>query len=99
MSAYKLLITNDAVFDALDATNYYRSVQLGLEDRFLAELKDAYTKISENLQYYGFISSKGRKRFRKIKLNKFPFVVIFNIVDNTVTVVSVFNTKQNPKFK
>ena len=91
---YNLIITTTAEQHAIDAAIYYEQQQTGLAERFLAELHTAYKKIAEHPQYYGFISSKDK--YRDIRLHTFPYVVIYEINNNEVIVVAVFNTHKKP---
>lgn len=94
---YNLVITADAEKDIIDACNYYEEQMDGLSDRFLMEINNAYGRILENPLYYSYISSKKKDKFRDIKINNFPFVIIFEIVRNAIIVNAVFNTNRRPK--
>ena len=91
-----LIITEIAEEHILEACNYYETQLPGLSERFLAELNVAYNKISSNPEYYSYISTNPDDKYRDIALYKFPFVVIFEIVNNDVIVVAVFNTHRRP---
>ncbi len=91
---YRLIVTTVAEQNVLDACLYYEAQQHGLADRFLTELLVAYEKIITHPLYYSFISSE--YKFRDIKLHHFPFVVIYEINDEEVIVLSVFNTNREP---
>jgi plasmid stabilization system protein ParE len=93
---YNLIITTVAEEHILSACNYYETQQIGLSARFLAELKAVYKKISANPQLYSYISSNPSDRYRDVKLHKFPVVVIYEINENDVIVVAVFNTDRKP---
>ena len=97
--AYNLIITPRASLDVVDACLYYESLQQGLSDRFLSELLAAYNKVRENPQHYSFISSKRKNKLRDIRVKDFPYLVVFDITDDTVTVYAVFNSHRKPKYK
>ena len=88
---------NVGVFDVVDACIYYESAQTGLSKRFLEELTIAYNKIKENPQHYSYISPHKKNRLRDIKIKSFPYLIVFDITDNAVTVFAVFNTYRRPK--
>lgn len=96
--AYNLIITATAEDHILNACNYYETQQAGLSERFLTELHTAYKKISSNPQHYSYISPKPDDKYRDIKLYKFPFVVIYEINENDVIVIAVFNTYRKPMY-
>jgi len=97
--AYNLIITPRASFDVVDASAYYEGKQQGLSTRFLLEILTTYNKIRENPQHYSFISSKRKNKLRDIRLQNFPYLVIFDITDDTVTVYAVFNSNRKPIHK
>ncbi len=92
--AYHLIITSVAEQNVADACVYYETQHEGLSERFLDELQMAFDKIVAHPLYYSFISPD--HHFRDIKIIKFPFVVIYEIVENAVIVIAVFNTHRKP---
>jgi len=97
--AHNLIITTKASSEALKTCNFYDIRQIGLSERFLADLTKTYKKITENPEHYSFISSRKKHKLRDVKLEDFPYLVIFNIQNNDVIVHSVFNTSRKPKYK
>jgi plasmid stabilization system protein ParE len=93
---YNLVITEKAASHILAAATYYEGQLPGLSERFLAELNSAYSKIGENPQHYSYIFKN--KKYRDVKLSKFPYVVIFEIDKKNVIVLAVLNTRQETKF-
>lgn len=49
--AYQLIILKAAADDTTEAYNYYEDIQIGLGDRFLAELLVIFNEISKHPQY------------------------------------------------
>ena len=87
---YEIVTSPTAFMETGDAYDYYENQSPGLGDRFLKSLEDAYQKLSVGPQHYGFINS--RKDIRDMNIKTFPFVIIFQIVENKVLVLRVFNT-------
>lgn len=92
---YELLISPTALHESDTAYIYYEGQQPGLGHRFLLSLKASYKKLSQTPQYYSYINSK--KDFRDIKIKDFPFVIIYQILEDKVFVLRVFNTNRNPQ--
>jgi hypothetical protein len=90
--AYNLIITPEADENIINACIYYDSVQEGLSDRFLSEVLSIYQVLTENPQYFSYISPKKKNKLRDVKIRDFPYVVIFDINKNIVTIYSVFHT-------
>ena len=68
--------------------------QLAWGNRFLQSLEETYKKLTHLPKNYGFITKS--KDLRDVKIQNFPFVVIFQIINNKIIVLRVFNTNRNP---
>lgn len=91
---YKLIIREEAFEEMREAFLYYESVQLELGERFLSEIQKKFDELQVNPHLYGFIDIN--KRVRDVKIGHFPFQIVFEIIENKVIVLSVFNSNQNP---
>lgn len=83
-----------AEIDILEAWTYYESQQNGLGQRFLDILDDTIQRVRTAPQHYSFIDASGTRR--DTALDIFPYVVIFEIVADTIVIFRVFNTYQDP---
>jgi len=92
---FKIRKLNRANIEIVGAYVYYESKSLGLGERFLKEIEDELSYISQNPEIF----QKGHKIFRQAFLKSFPFAIIFVIEKRVVTIYSVFNTLQNPTKK
>jgi len=93
--AYKLEIRPLATMEVLEAYDWYELQREGLGVEFLDELGTFYTGILRNPTSYGFYD----KAVRQGKMNRFPYLVVFEIFDESVVVYSVFMSKQDPSKK
>ena len=73
-----------------EAFLYYERAQSGLGERFLFELEKEYNKIRKHSQLYGFIN--GNKKIRDVKVEHFPYQVVYEVIKNFVVVFSVFSS-------
>ena len=80
---------------AKEAYQWYEKQQAGLGDLFLLELESGYDKIETWPTSY----AKIKKNFRQIILRTFPYVIVFEIIENDVVVYAVFHTSRNPRKK
>lgn len=78
---------------------YYENAKPGLGCRFLSELLNVYNKLSENPQHYSFVSVKRNNKLRDAKIKGFPYLVVFGISGDVVTVFAVFNSYRKPKYR
>ena len=93
--SYKLEIRPLAAMEVLEAYDWYELQREGLGAELLDELEAFYTSILRNPTSFGFYD----KPVRQGKMNRFPYVVVFEIFDESVVVYSVFMTKQDPSKK
>jgi plasmid stabilization system protein ParE len=89
---YRFIIKERAVLMAKDAYEWYEEQLPGLGGDFLLELELGYTKILENPTFYSFIENG----FRRLLLKRFPYVIIYEILDTDLVVYAVFHTSRNP---
>ncbi|MFM6926053.1 MAG: type II toxin-antitoxin system RelE/ParE family toxin [Ferruginibacter sp.] len=92
--AYTLVILKAAADDTKEAYDYYEEIQTGLGDRFLAEVLVRFNEISHHPQYYGFIDAQ--HSIRDVKLKSFPYLVVYEMEDNSVIVYSIHCAYRNP---
>lgn len=88
--AYNLIIKEKVIADVLTAYTYYESKSPGLGEKFIAALHDRYRQIAINPQHYSYIDY--RKKIRDVKLNGFPYVVIYDIEEENVIIYAVHNS-------
>ena len=90
--AYKLEIRPLATMEILEAFDWYDLQRVGLGVEFLDELDTFYKSLLRNPSSYGYHD----KPVRQGKMERFPYVVVFEIFDELILVYSVFMTKQDP---
>ncbi len=89
---YELEIKAEANFEIIQSYLYYESKTLGLGDRFESQLEEYFDRITK----FPFHYEVKRKPYREAFIKKFPFIIIYEVIDNKVVVYSVFNTNRNP---
>lgn len=90
--AYKLEIRPLATMEILEAFDWYELQREGLGAEFLDELETFYSALLRNPNSLGYYD----KPVRQGKIDRFPYVVVFEIFEKIVAAYSVFMTKQNP---
>ena len=91
---HNLAVSETAFTEIGSAFDYYENQSPGLGYRFLNSVESAFEILSKTPQYFSFINSQ--KDIRDMKIKHFPYVIIFQIIENKVQVISVFNTNRNP---
>jgi len=90
--AFKVILTQSARKDILFAMDWYDDQQQNLGHRFYKD----YAQVRQYLNLNPFIFRKGVHGFYESKLSKFPYLIIYEILDDVVIVHAVFNTSKNP---
>lgn len=92
---YTIQIKPAALLMAKEAYDWYEEQKPGLGDLFLAELNRCYSKLEKNPLHY----QKLKRNYRHLVLNKFPYVLIFELIEDDIIIFAVFHTARNPKLK
>ncbi|MEO7486160.1 MAG: type II toxin-antitoxin system RelE/ParE family toxin [Ferruginibacter sp.] len=95
--AHNIVVSPAAHLDEYEAYDWYENQRIGLGDELLKELETAYNKIAEHPEYFGFIDE--RKELRDYLLPRFPFLIVYRIVANTVQIISLHHAKKDPSKK
>jgi hypothetical protein len=92
--AYTLLISAEAQQEETDAYNYYEGIRPGLGDDLLIVLEKSYNKIRENPFYFSYVGTS--TLLRDVKIERFPFVIVYFVMEKRIFVLSVRNTYRRP---
>lgn len=95
MKVYKVVIRDTAVWDTREAYYFYENCVEGLGERFLIELDEIYTKLSKRPLSYGYTDGQDTMVFRDVRMPHFPYLIIYEIVKDTVYVHAVFHARQD----
>jgi len=75
------------------ALNYYFEISPILEKKFLSYIDKQFNNILNSPNLYQYET----KTSQKVILNKFPYIIIYEQYENTIMILAIFHTKQNPK--
>ncbi len=92
---YKVTLSEVADQEVDEAFCWYQSRRFGLGWEFTAELEFFLFKLATNPFAYSFIGGSNREG----RLERFPYQIVFEVADNTVTVFHVFHAHRNPNKK
>lgn len=90
---YNVVVTNYAERDIEDAILWYNKIEATLSQRLIEELFTIFDLIASNPEIFRI----RYKTLRIINLDVFPFQVVYRIQNQTIEVIAVFHSKQNPK--
>lgn len=78
--------------EIIEAYLYYEEKSFGLGEELLENLDVYFGRIKFNPEHF----PQNRKPYREAFIQRFPFLIIYEITKNKIIVYSVFNTWQNP---
>lgn len=91
----ELILKEEARFEIIDAYQFYEGARVGLGEIFLNHLDRCFDRmLLQPLQF-----PMKRPPYREAVVTKFPFLIIFELLENSIIVYSVFNTWRNPEKK
>jgi len=88
---YKLEVKQAARRMIQDAYDWYEQQQPGLGEAFLSAVDNSFSKIVFHPEYFSIVN----KGYRQIRLMRFPFVVVYEIIGSNVVIFAVFHTSRN----
>lgn len=92
---HPLILKPQAIQMAKDAYQWYEGQRQGLGELFLTELENCLKKVQTTPEANG----KVKKNYRQGKLQRFPYVIIYEIIQTEIIVLSIFHTRRNPRHK
>ena len=90
---YQFGVSEAARNDMDSACKWYNEQQDGLGKEFLQEVFKTFQYIEQNPFLYA-IRFSGQFRFAKV--NRFPFLVVYEVFEKEIVINSVFHTHLNP---
>jgi toxin ParE1/3/4 len=91
--SYEIIIQHEALQDIQAAYAWYEEQLPGLGEDFLSELNTFLEKLRKNPQHYSFTFDD----FRDVRLKRFPYLIVFRIVQPNVYINSVKHSKRKPQ--
>ena len=93
--AYKIELRTLAAKEIVEAYDWYEQQREGLGQEFLEELEAFYNSLLRNPYAYSYYEEPVRQG----RVNRFPYVVVYEVFDEVIVIYSVFMSKRNPDHK
>lgn len=90
---HRLTIQPEAADEANDAFNWHEDQRPGLGGEFYRELTRGLEFVVEN----PLLPRIAYRGLRKRKLDRFPYLIVYRVTDEELSVVSVFHVSRDPK--
>ena len=94
----KLRILSEAEEEAHASAIWYDEQLVGLGDDFLDELSAALQKIEETPNRFPPLETAKSKQVRRCRLTRFPYLIIFEILDSEIVVLAVAHSQRKPNY-
>jgi len=80
--------------DIAIAYSWYEEQKIGLGEKFISELENAYTTIGQSPKVYQILYKNTRRKLIK----HFPYGVFFRLIEGQIIIVAIIHTKRNPLY-
>lgn len=87
---FQVVVRKRAIIQAQETYNWYESQSINAANGFLEALENSYKRLSDNPQSYSYLNH----RFRKIRLEHYPCLLIFEVKGNKVIIFTLIHTKR-----
>lgn len=88
-----LIILPEAEQDITEAYIWYEKQESGLGDEFLRCIDACVQLTRRNPALHSIV----HETYRRATIRRFPFVIFYEYLDNTVVIYSVFHCSQDPR--
>ena len=95
MMSYTIVFLSRAQHELLEAWEWYEDKQAGLGDQFKNKVTERLHSLLQHPERYPI----RKKEFREVRIEVFPYLIIYRIDKNTVVIASILHTSRNPKKK
>jgi plasmid stabilization system protein ParE len=92
---FDLIIKEEAYQDLQNAYDYYEEQKSGLGEDFIAKVKGRMAYLKK----YPLHFSKVEKEFRQALIDRFPYVIVYELSGKEIIVYAVFHCSKNPRKK
>lgn len=93
--AFNILWSKKALLDIEDSLECYSEINDTLPKRFYDNVLKNVLLLTKNPYLFQIKFDS----FRELPLKKFPYVIVYEIIDNKVIIIAVFHTSKNPDKK
>jgi hypothetical protein len=95
----KLRLLKEAEDEAQLASLWYDSRLVGLGDEFLEILSGVLSEIARRPEQFGKLESvQTTRNIRRVLLQKFPYLVVYEILEDEAIVLAISHASQRPGY-
>jgi toxin ParE1/3/4 len=90
--SYTLLIQKEAWVELQNAFEWYEEQKQGLGYEFIEKVQACYENLVDNPHRFPHINPN----YRRIKTDRFPYILFYEIEDETIIIGRIRHIKQKP---
>ncbi len=91
--SHPLIIRPEAEADLIEGRDWYEGQRQGLGSEFLMAVDEVFDRIREHPELY----APEYKSVRRTSLTRFPYIVYYRLVGETVEVIAVQHGSRSPR--
>jgi toxin ParE1/3/4 len=82
-----------------EVVKWYDLQRTGLSDDFLDELNEVFAAIQQDpLRFASVETAEVQYRVRRALLRRFPYMIVFRVLDDVILVAAVSHTSRKPNY-
>jgi len=85
--SYEIVVQSETIIEMQKAFEWYEYMQKGKGYEMIEEIEVAYEKLSKHPHHYSYTHQR-YKKYRKIGLDRFPYLLIYEIEEAKVIIVA-----------
>jgi plasmid stabilization system protein ParE len=91
-------LLDEARDEVLDAAAWYEGQQSGVGTELIQELADTLQAIEDRPDRFPFLENSRSSRQRRALLQRFPYMVVYDVVGEEVVVAAFAHTARRPNY-
>jgi plasmid stabilization system protein ParE len=92
---YNIIIKEEAYHDLQAAYDYYEEQRAGLGDNFVEKIKERINYLKKYPLHFTTVE----KEFRQTLIDRFPYLIIYELSGAEIIIYAFFHCSRNPKKK
>jgi len=92
---YEIVVQSEAIIEIQKVFEWYEQSRPGLGYEMIQEIEESFERLSKHPHNY----SATNKRYRKVRINRFPYIIVFEIEDTKVVVIALRHIKQESRHR
>jgi len=90
---FEIVVQSEATIEMQKAFEWYEDKQPGKGYEMIEEIEESYERLSKHPYNY----SATNKKYRKIGIKRFPYLIVFEIEEAKVIIVAYRHIRQEPR--